>query len=267
MTRIIAPAAGSSFGRRFQRELSRQGVVTPELALAPVEVASVASLPAPVQRYLDFMRVVGRPRDVSLRAAFSAHFRLDRGVWGPCEVEQYSARAPVVRVFMMRLRLKRILPVTVRDEYVRGQGRLEAKAFDWLRVAEQHGYELDVGELVTYLNDAILMAPSLLLGPETTWAEVDASSFDVTLTDTAMTVKARVVLDARGAPTNFITTDRFFDAAHGRRVRTEWQTPVDGWQEAAGRMLPTRARAVWQLPTGEFPYADFCFDPARIRVS
>lgn len=30
-------------------------------------------------------------------------------------------------------------------------------------------------------------------------------------------------------------------------------------------MLPTRARAVWQLPAGAFPYADFSFDPARIR--
>ena len=265
MTPIIRPSAGS-LGRRLQRELEQQGVRRPELPPARVDAASVASLPAPVQRYLAFMRVVERPRDASLRAAFSGRFRLDRGTWLPCEVEQYSARAPVVRVFMMQLRLKRVLPVTVRDEYVRGRGRLQAKAFDWLRVAEQCGYELDVGELVTYLNDAILMAPSLLLGPETTWAEVDATSFDVTLTDAATTVKARVRLDPRGAPTNFITTDRFFDAGHGRRLRSEWQTPVDGWQEAAGRMLPTRAQAVWQLPTGPFPYADFSFDPARIHL-
>jgi hypothetical protein len=167
----------------------------------------------------------------------------------------------------MQLKMKGILPVTVRDEYVRGRGTLEAKAFDWLRVAGGHGYELDLGELVTYLNDAILMAPSLLLDAQTTWTAVDANHFDVALTDGASTVKARVVLDARGAPTTFITTDRFFEAAGGRRVRTEWRTPVAGWQDAGGRMLPTRAQAVWQLPGGPFPYADFDFDRARIAFN
>jgi len=250
--------------RRFERELLRRGVRLPEPPLESIDGVVIARLPAPVQRYLGFMGVVGRPRDVSLRASFSARFRLAPGEWLPCEVEQYDARAPVTRLFMMQLKLKRIVPVTVRDEYLRGRGRLEAKAFDVLRVAEGHGYELDVGELVTYLNDAILMAPSLLLGPETTWLEAGANSFDVALTDGASTVKAKVLLDARGAPTNFITQDRFFDGTNGRWVRTEWQTPVAGWQQAAGRMLPTRAQAVWQLPTGPFPYADFGFDPARI---
>ena len=129
------------------------------------------------------------------------------------------------------------------------------------------GYELDVGELVTYLNDAILMAPSLLLGPETTWTSVDSRSFDVTLRDGSLSVTARVWLDEQGAPTDFSTADRFFDTPDGRRVRTEWRTPVSGWQEVAGRKLPTRAQAVWQLPTGPFPYADFSVDPAQIAFN
>lgn len=259
----VAPH-GSSLIRRFERELLRLRVGMPDLPSELVQAAAVAALPPPVRRYLEFMRVPGRPRDVSLRASFSARFRLDRGDWLPCEVEQYDTRAPVTRVFMMQLRMRHLLPVTVRDEYVRGHGTLEAKAFDAWRVAEGKGYELDLGELVTYLNDAILLAPSLLLGPETAWSAVDADSFDVALTDETSTVKARVLLDARGAPTTFITSDRFFDTPEGHRARTEWQTPVAGWQEAGGRMLPTRAQAIWQLPDGPFAYADFGFDPARI---
>jgi hypothetical protein len=164
----------------------------------------------------------------------------------------------------MQLSLEHFLPVMVRDEYLRGRGTFEAKAFDLVNVAEGHGFELDVGELVTYLNDALLMAPSLLLGPETTWTGVDHETFDVVLKDGSLSVTGRVWLDARGAPFAFSTTDRFFDGSGGRRIRTEWRTPIMGWQDVRGRKLPTRAQAVWMLPSGPFPYADFTFDPRQI---
>jgi hypothetical protein len=259
--------AGSTLTGRLARELESRGVSAPALPGQLVEARDLATLPPAARRYLTFMRVVGRPRDVSLRASFSGRFRRDPTAWLACEAQQYDTRAPVTRVFMMQLALQRVLPVTVRDEYLRGRGSLEAKAFDLLRVAEGRGYELDVGELVTYLNDAILMAPSLILGPETSWTEVDRDSFDVALTDAGTTVKARVVLDARGAPLSFSTTDRFFDAPDGRKVRTEWRTPIAGWQEAFGRMLPTSATAVWQLPSGPFAYAEFAFEPGRIAFN
>jgi hypothetical protein len=252
--------------RSFQRELRLAGVASTVTPASLVEERLLAPLPEPVRRYLSFMGVVGKPRDTLLSASFRGSFR--RGdQWSSCDVLQHDSRSPVARVFVMQVSLQGLLPVTVRDIYARGRGHMSAHALDWLRVAYGDGDELDVGELVTYLNDAILMAPSLLLGPETTWAEVDAQTFDVTLTDGGRAVTARVWLDERGAPRDFSTRDRFFDGPDGTRTRTEWRTPVDGWQDAHGRRLPTRARAVWQLPTGPFPYADFCFDPDRVSFN
>lgn len=265
---LLAPANTSSrLAAAFDRELSHTGVQALPTPSEPIYERAIAPLPAPVQRYLRFMGVLGKPRDVSLRASFSGRFRREPGDWLACEVLQYDTRAPVARIFMMQLSLGKLLPVRVRDEYLRGHGSLEAKAFDLVPVARGSGPELDVGELVTYLNDAILMAPSLLLGPETSWKEVDASSFDVTLKDGASSVTARVRLDPEGAPLTFSTRDRFFDAAGGQRVRTEWRTPISGWQDAGGRKLPERAQAVWQLPGGPFAYADFKFDAARIAFN
>ena len=43
-------------------------------------------------------------------------------------------------------------------------------------------------ELTTYLNDALFLAPTFLLGPQVRWAEVDADAFDVTLRDAGRTV-------------------------------------------------------------------------------
>ena len=74
-------------------------------------------------------------------------------------------------------------------------------------------------------------------------------------------------LDERGAPQDFSTTDRFYDTPDGKRVRTEWRTPVNGWQVVGGRRIPTSAVAVWQLPAGPFMYADFVMDPTRIAFN
>jgi hypothetical protein len=134
-------------------------------------------------------------------------------------------------------------------------------------VVEGTGPEIDLGELVTYLNDAILMAPSLLLGPETSWREVDDNCFDVTLRDHSISVSARVWLDQQGAPRDFSTTDRFFDMPNGKRVRTEWRTPVSSFQDVGGRKLPRQAQAVWQLPDGPFVYADFRIDPTQVSFN
>jgi hypothetical protein len=232
-----------------------------------VSEAMLEKLPPAVRRYLRFMGVPGKPRDWSLRARFTARFRRDRGPWLRCEALQYDTRLRLSRVFYMQLSLKGLLPVTVRDTYLRGSGTMQARAFDAFTVVKGTGPEIDVGELVTYLNDAILMAPSLLLGPEVSWREVDDSCFDVTLRDGSLSVTARVWLDAQGAPRDFSTTDRFFETPDGKLVRTEWRTPVTGFQDVNGRKLPRRAQAVWQLPDGPFAYADFRVDPTQIAFN
>lgn len=252
---------------RLEREVHAASLPSTAARSELVDEVSIARLPAPVQRYFRFMGALGKPRDWSLRAQFSARFRRAAGAWLPCEVLQYDRREPVARIFLMQLSLNPLLPVTVRDVYAQGHGTMLAKGFDLFKVAEGRGPELDVGELVTYLNDAIMMAPSLLLGPETSWRAVDAYTFDVTLHDGSLRVTARVWLDASGAPSDFSTTDRFFDMPDGGRVRREWRTPISGWQDAGGRRLPTRAQAVWQLPSGPFPYADFTMDPAKIAFN
>jgi hypothetical protein len=260
-------ASGDHLAAAFERELRTTTSPARNRALEMVDELAVRELPPAVRRYLQFMGVVGRPRDWSIRAHFKARFRRAPGAWQECEALQYDTRLELSRVFYMQLSLKGVLPVTVRDTYVRGRGSMRAKAFDVFNVVDGKGYEIDVGELVTYLNDAILMAPSLLLGPETTWKQVNDDCFDVTLSDHGLSVTARVWLDQQGAPVDFSTTDRFFEAPDGKLVRTEWRTPVSGWQRVGDRQLPTHAQAVWQLPSGPFAYADFSMDPSQIAFN
>jgi len=265
---ILAGRSGGSYVEaRFVRELSAAASTQPAAAEGVIDERAVSSLPEPVRRYLQSMGAVDRRRDWSVRAGFDARFRRLDGDWQTCKALQYDTRLPITRQFYMQLSLKGVLPVTVRDTYSQGHGTMLAKAFALFKVAEGRGNELDVGELVTYLNDAILMAPSLLLGPETTWVEVDSRTFDVRLSDRGLRVTARVRLDGDGRPLDFSTKDRFLEGLDGKTVRTEWRTPVSGWQDVNGRKLPIRAQAVWQLSSGAFTYADFTFDPKKIAFN
>jgi hypothetical protein len=121
-----------------------------------------------------------------------------------------------------------------------------------------------MSELVTYLNDAVLMAPSMLLRPNISFAPVNDDSFDVTLVDSGQTVTARVFLNDDGRPVNFSTTDRYADLPGGL-VRAEWTTPIDGWQPDGDGFSFTRGHAIWNLPQGPLDYLDFSMSPGGVR--
>jgi hypothetical protein len=255
---------------KFMREVAAAGLPPGPGADSPVTEADLEGLPDSVRRYLGFMGVVGKPAVWSFRLAFTGRFRRSRNdPWMACEAWQYNSRLGVARVFHLRIRLRGLVPVLARDTYIEGRGRMLIRLFDLVSIGDGTGLEFDVGELVTYLNDGIMIAPSMLLVPEVRWSPVDARSFDVALTDRGRTVTARVFVDDGGAPTDFSTTDRFAadpkDAS--KLVRTRWTTPVEGWREVDGRRLWTRGQAVWHMPDGELAYADFTPVPGTLALN
>ena len=252
--------------RRFVDEVTAAHLSAGPGESTPVSEADLAALPEVVQRYLRFMGVAGRPRDWGFRAHFVGRFRLrPRLGWMPAEAWQYNSSLEIARIFVMRLRFAGVVPMIGRDTYLDGHGRMLGKLLDWVTVADGQGDEFDIGELTTYLNDAVLLAPSMLLGPTTTWTGV-GDTFDVTLTDTGRTVTGRVFLDDRGAPRDFSTTDRFADLPGGL-VRAEWRTPVRSWEIIDGRPLPGHFGAVWHLPDGPLPYVEGRLEPGSVAFN
>jgi hypothetical protein len=260
------PSAGMR--TRFLREVAEAGLSHGPGSQTPVVEADLAALPAPAQRYLRFMEVLGRPRTWSIRARWTGGFRMrpDRPLQ-PCEVWQYDSSLEIARIFHMQVRLFGLLPVVVRDTYLRGCGRMLGRALDTFTIVDETNYKLDLGELCTYLNDAILLAPSMLLGPNTSWSGVDDRSFDVALTDHKLTVNARVFVDEHGAVTDFSTTDRYGrdPAGPNELIKTRWSTPIAGWMKFRGWMVPKNGKAVWHFPSGDFTYADFSLAPGDLE--
>jgi hypothetical protein len=249
---------------RFLREVAAAGLPAGPGPTAPVQEADLAPLPEPARRYLRFMGVPGRPRDWSFRVSFAGRFRFGAAQpWRKVETWQYNSSLDVARIFHMRMRFGPV-PLLGRDTYLRGRGRMVGKVLDLFTVVDGSGPEYDVGELVTWLNDAILFAPSMLLGPATAWSRVDEGSFDVALTDRDRTVRARVLVDGRGAVRDFSTTDRFYSEPGRPPFRARWSTPIEGWQALDGRPVFSGGQAVWHLQQGDLPYADFRLVPGTL---
>jgi hypothetical protein len=265
MESSMAPGTGRLY-RRLAADVATLGL--PASSPAPeVTEADLAVLPDAAVRYLKFMGVAGRPADRSFLAHFTGRFRLRPQLpWMRCEAWQYNSCPTVARLFHMRITAGGVLPMTGRDAYAHGRGRMHGKLAGLVTVADAAGPENDVSELVTYLNDAVLFAPSMLLALPVSWAAAGDGAFDITLEDGGHRVTARVCTDERGAPVDFSTGDRWCDLPGGL-VRTRWSTPVAGWTEVNGRHLPSRGSAIWHLPGGPFTYAEFRFSPGDVRYN
>jgi hypothetical protein len=255
---------------KFLREVASTGLPAVPGPAEVVTSSQLSSLPEPAQRYLQFMGVVGRPKDWSFRLGFTGRFRTKpRQPWMQCEAWQYNSRVAVARIFHIRIRFAGLLPVIGRDTYIEGRGRMLIRLLDLFTIGDGTGEEYDISELVTYLNDAVLIAPSMLLVPEISWSSADATSFDLSLADRGRAVRARVMIDENGAPTEFSTTDRFcYNPDEPEKlVRARWAMPVSGWEFVDGRARPGSAQAVWHLPLGPFAYADFRLIPGSLQFN
>jgi hypothetical protein len=159
-----------------------------------------------------------------------------------------------------------VVPMVGRDTYLRGKGIMHGKLLGLVTVARSEGPETDLSGLATYLNDAVLMAPSTLLRPNTTFVPVDDRSFDVILLAADLRVTARVFLDEDGRPANSSTKDRYADL-QGGLVRAEWTTSIDGWARDGDRFIFTRGSAIWQLPEGPLHYLGFRMSAGGVRYN
>jgi hypothetical protein len=214
------------------------------------------------------MGVTDRPRVWSFVGRFRGRFRMKpTRSWMPFDAWQYNCTRPVTRVFDMRIDAAGVVPMFGSDTYLAGKGRMHGRVLGLVTVADGEGPEFDLGELITYVNDALMLTPSMLLSPATQWLPADDTTFDITFTDGPTTVTGRAFVDDAGRLRDFRTVDRWY-AGTTPPVRAPWTTPVTGWSRLPdGRPLPLDGAAVWQLPDGDLTYVRGSLDPSTMAFN
>jgi hypothetical protein len=201
---MVRRALGVGMRRRFQARVDRLSLPAGPVDATPVSGEDLSTLPSAAQRYLRFMGVVGRPRDWSFRARFVGEFRQRPGQkFLPCEAWQYNTALVPARIYYMRITFAGVLPMLGVDVYRAGHGHMRGRLLGLITVADGSGPEFDIGELTTYVKDALMIAPTMFLVPAVTWTAVDDHSFDVSMSDGGISATSRVFVDERGRMVDF----------------------------------------------------------------
>jgi hypothetical protein len=211
-------------------------------------------LPEPVQRYMAYTGVVGKPWITAVRLKQVGKFRLGADKpWMPLTAEQFYTTDPPGFVWNARFRIAGLPLVSGRDTYRAGHGHMFGKVAGLFTIFDARGEELDQGAMLRYLNE-VTWFPTAFLGQNIAWQAVDGTCADVTFTDGGKSVTARMTFDPGGRPTKFEAM-RYRESG-GNYTLDPWSTPFTEYGLRAGLNLPVRGQAVWHLPDGDLPYAD-----------
>lgn len=210
-------------------------------------------LPAPVQRYLRYAGVVGRPEVADLYAVFDGDFARNPSARAmKIHAEQYSFFDPPSRFFLMQSPL-----FDAYHRYAAANATMSVKAFSLFPVVHARGAEMTRSETVTLFNDMCLLAPATLTDPAIRWEHVDARAVRAIFTNAGNTISAILTFAPDGRLIDFTSVDRSQTSDGNVYIRCPWSTTIHSYGDFHGFRLPSEADAVWHEPAGDFVYAHF----------
>lgn len=246
------------FGLRAEYERRAHALTKVAAPASPITDADLEPLPEPVQRYLRFVGVVGKPHVRGFRATFRGRIRSGPDApWMELRGEQTNAVEPTVRLFFLDATMKG-LPVDGLHAYTPEGAEMRVRLLSLLPVAHGSGVDFSRTETVTVLNDLCLMAPGALVDRRIAWKTIDARTVEATFTRGPHTVRATLLFDARGALVDFWSDDRPALAPDGKTfLRQRWSTPIREHRLQGGLLLPSRGEARYAAPGGDYAYIEF----------
>lgn len=250
---LLAGIVGQArFYRRFIAEATASEAAADRSTGPVVTPAELRDLPPPVQRYLRYAGVVGRPRIRTVVLSQTGRLRLaPGGTWHPfVAAERYTVDPPSFH-WLGTIRPAPLLHVAARDRYAGGRGNMLIKLLSLITVANATGPQLDAAAALRFLNEAV-WHPTTFLADYVHWEAIDDRTARVTLTDGALTVAAVCAFDGDGRMVDFVA-DRF-DSDSGQVQ--EWHTPLVEYAEHHGLRVPVRGSAYYRLADGNFEYID-----------
>jgi hypothetical protein len=218
--------------------------------------ASIQHLPAPVGRYFRHVLTDGQPLVTSVSFIQEGQFRMSRGEdsWRPMRATQrFSVQEPGF-VWDARIEAYPLLPVFVRDSYVRGEAGMVASIIGLFTVMNAPASpELDAGAIQRYLGESLWFPTALLPASGVVWEAIDDRSARATLTDRATSVSLEFQFNDADEIERVFTPSRLREV-NGQYVATPWLVTCRDYANLNDMRVPTYCEVSWQLDTGLFTY-------------
>jgi hypothetical protein len=231
----------------------------------PVETlteADLQTLPPPVQRYLRYVGVVGKPKVVSMFAQMSGEMRQQGRGYFPLTAEQYNFFDQPTRLFFMKGRMFG-LTVPGYHRYQQKSAAMNVRLFGLLPLVKVDGTAMFEADTVTMFNDMCLMAPATLIDQRITWQTVDDLTVKGTFTNQGVTISAMLHFNKEGQLVNFVSNDRWDVSA---MKQYPFSTPVSRYRNLNGYNLPTYGEMIWHYPDGDFVYGKLEIDNITYNI-
>src|SRR5450631_1761364 len=118
----------------------------------PITQTQVLRLPEPMQRYLSYAQVVGKEPIHTVRLKQQGAMRMQPGQkWFPLLAEQYFTTQPPAFLWHCTTCPFPLVWLTATDRFSGGHGAMIIKLLSLFPLGDEHGPEMDQGELQRFL--------------------------------------------------------------------------------------------------------------------
>lgn len=218
-------------------------------------------LPGPVQKYLNYAGVVGKPKVWNFRVELEGRMKAkkDSDQWMKMNAVQYNFVKNPVRLFYIKGILSGV-PCYGLHAYKNETGTMLVKALGLIPVVNGKGKEMNEGDCVTLFNDMCFMAPATLIDSRITWEPVDDLTVKATFQNGSIKISAVLYFNEKGELVNFSSGDRYLSETGSTYEKLTWTTPVKDYREVNGINLSTYGEAIWTMSDGsQFKYGEMYF--------
>jgi hypothetical protein len=225
---------------------------------ARFDAHELEGLPAPVQRYFRAVLTDGQPIIAAATIEMTGTINMSATAeqWKPFTSRQRVVTRKPGFLWDAQVDMFPGVPAHVEDSYIAGQGRLKAKLFGLLTVADSHGDgEVARGEFMRYFAESPWYPTALLPSQGVRWEAVDDASANATIVDGPITLTllfrfndagliASVRAEARGAGVG----------KDGAMLMLPWDCGLSDYQPQDGMLIPMAGEAAWVRPEGRKAY-------------
>ena len=258
---IIIAVAGWNYEKQYKQDVSqsfKNATISEEL----IPEKDIEHLPIPVQKYLKYVGVLGKPKIKTVKAIFKGEMREKGKDWFAFTSEQYNFFENPTRLFFMKANFKG-LPTQGYHRYKDGQASMLIKLLFLFTVVDTKAPEMFKTETVTFFNDMCLFAPAALIDEKIEWQTIDDLSVKATYSNKKATISAILYFNENNQLINFVSEDRM-EVNSNQRV--PFSTPIKEYGTINGYNLPVTADAVWRFSDGDFVYGKFYLQDIQYNV-
>ncbi len=248
----------SSFQNRYAFEVHRGLVRFSESPLMKEE--DILRLPIPIQRYLRYFGIIGKPRVQNFRATFKGQIKpMIKSDWLEFSSQQYDFFDEPSRIFFIKSKMFGI-PFDGLHMYIDSNATMQIKVASLFQVADGKGPIMTASETVTLFNDMCILAPASLVDKNIQWKTIDSTTVKATYMNKGNTISAMLYFNDKGELINFVSDDRYQSEDSVTYKKLHWSTPIKDYKSINGHNIASYGEVIWSAPEGDFTYGKFSLE-------